>query len=100
MEKCWLKTCQIMHFPRPKHALLENGKLQNACKFFANKWKFEQMEISRWKPLSFDKNGKILVENLSNNTLFRTKTHTFRKWKCTIRCNLFANKWKFEQMEI
>ena len=70
------------------------------CYLFANKWKFKQMEISGWKSLSFDQNGKIYVQNLSNKVLSKTKTHTFRKWKCTICCNFFANKWKFEQMEI
>ena len=103
-----------MLFPDPQvgrsfvqYALEEMGIRTNgifkhkiACNLFANKWEFEQMGFCGSKSLRFDKNGKILAENVSNNALLDTKKRISQNGNRKIRCNFFANKWEFEQMGI
>ena len=47
----------------------QNGKPQNACKFFANKWKFEQMERSYQHLVQKKQNGKVSWQNEQLTTL-------------------------------
>ena len=110
MERFWSKTCQIRHFPRPKHTLLENGNAQSVAIFSrtngnSNKWKFELQFLNIGTKMELHLFASIMYvgSSFANKCRFQSDICFPLKYKLSenvndtvhSRTNGNSNKWKF-----